>query len=413
MNQLLSVPTKPSPQPMADPNPSASSPPEHTADGSPSGHDGRPSARGRRWLLLLGILCALTAAGLSIGVSDPFAKGTGGRRAVETGTYSTALGRVTRGDLSSQTSVSATRGYAGDYKVVNEARGTGGGPGIFTALPAVGQVIRQGHVLYDLDGRPVVLLYGRTPAYRTLSAGMAGADVAELNADLVRLGYATEGQLDPSSNYFSPQTSYALQRLQAKLGLSQTGTLALGEASFLPGAARITAVFGTLGGPADPGQVVISATSTTRQVSIALAAAQQSEVAVGDRVRITLPNNRTTRGVISSLGTVAKAPPPGSSEGEATVTVLVAPSHPKATGRWDRAPVNVTITSATVHDALAVPVDALLANAAGGYSVEVLDTDGTHRLLAVNLGIFDDAAGLVQVTGPGLREGQRIVVPST
>jgi hypothetical protein len=31
----------------------------------------------------------------------------------------------------------------------------------------------------------------------------------------------------------------------------------------------------------------------------------------------------------------------------------------------------------------------------------------------VRLGLFDDAAGLVQVTGPGLAAGQRIVVPAS
>ena len=64
----------------------------------------------------------------------------------------------------------------------------------------------------------------------------------------------------------------------------------------MPAAARVTSVSATLGAPAQPGQPVLSATSTTRQVSIAFDAAQQSEVAVGDKVTITLPNNQTTAG---------------------------------------------------------------------------------------------------------------------
>ena len=78
------------------------------------------------------------------------------------------------------------------YSVINQARGT------YTKLPAVGQVISQGQVLYRVNDSPVVLLYGSTPAYRTLSAGASGPDVAELNADLVALGYATSAQLIPS-----------------------------------------------------------------------------------------------------------------------------------------------------------------------------------------------------------------------
>ena len=91
---------------------------------------------------------------------------------------------MARQDLSSQTQVSATLGYAGSYSVVNQAQGT------VTSLPAVGQVVTQGQVLYQVSGAPVVLLYGSTPAYRALSEGMTGADVDELNADLVALGYA-------------------------------------------------------------------------------------------------------------------------------------------------------------------------------------------------------------------------------
>jgi hypothetical protein len=38
--------------------------------------------------------------------------------------------------------------------------------------------------------------------------------------------------------------------------------------------------------------------------------------------------------------------------------------------------------------------------------------DGGRRLVPVELGLFDDATGLVQVTGE-LRAGQKIVVPAS
>jgi hypothetical protein len=60
-----------------------------------------------------------------------------------------------------------------------------------------------------------------------------------------------------------------------------------------------------------------------------------------------------------------------------------------------------------------VPVDALLALAGGGYAIEVVGPGGVHHLVAVSTGLFDDADGLVQVTGNGLAAGQRIVVPGT
>src|SRR5262249_61167107 len=112
--------------------------------------------------------------------------------------------------LQPRTNGPATLGYAGSYNV------TGHGGGTITWLPAAGQVIRQGQVLYRVNnGTPVFLLYGQVPAWRALSEGMHGADVQQLNRALVALGYATRSVLDPRSDYFSAETAYALQQLQA------------------------------------------------------------------------------------------------------------------------------------------------------------------------------------------------------
>ena len=73
----------------------------------------------------------------------------------------------------------------------------------------------------------------------------------------------------------------------------------------------------------------------------------------------------------------------------------------------------VGITTARVRGALVVPVTALLAQSGGGYAVEVVGAAGRNHLVPVSLGMFDDADGLVQVTGSGLTAGQRVVVAST
>ena len=73
----------------------------------------------------------------------------------------------------------------------------------------------------------------------------------------------------------------------------------------------------------------------------------------------------------------------------------------------------MTITTASVSNALVVPVNALVALSGGGYSVEVVGTNGVHHLVSVSLGLFDDADGLVQVTGSGLAAGQHVVVPGS
>ena len=52
-----------------------------------------------------------------------------------------------------------------------------------------------------------------------------------------------------------------------------------------------------------------------------------------------------------------------------TIPVTVKLTDPEAARSLDQAPVTVNITTATVDDALAVPVTALLARSPGGYGV--------------------------------------------
>jgi HlyD family secretion protein len=360
------------------------------------------------------VVAAVVVAGSVVGILRPFS----GRRATGSGATDnaspTSLATVVSRSLSSQTNVNATLGYAEAYTVDSQAKGT------LTALPTAGQVVQQGQVLYGVDGNPVVLLFGSTPAWRDLSQGSSGPDVVQLNNDLLALGHASTAQITPGSNSFTSATAAGVEQLQAALGASQTGTLTLGQLVFLPTAARITALSANLGGQIAAGRSVLQATSTARQITVALDAAQQSEVKVGDQVTLTLPNNQTTPGVVSSVGTVATTPPStsgstnsGASTNPPTVTVEVNPADPTATGTWDQAPVQVAITTATVNNALVVPVNSLLALAGGGYAVEVVSRNDTRHLVTVSLGIFDDAAGLVQVSSPGLAAGQRIVVPTS
>jgi hypothetical protein len=58
-------------------------------------------------------------------------------------------------------------------------------------------------------------------------------------------------------------------------------------------------------------------------------------------------------------------------------------------------------------------VNALLALAGSGYAVEQVAADDTHHMVAVTVGLFDDAQGLVQIEGGGVHVGMNVVVPST
>jgi hypothetical protein len=374
-----------------------------------------PTHRPRRRRLLV-IVIVVVLAGVAYGVAaKPFSASVVPARGVADNADATSTVTVTQRDLSQQTQVSATLGYAGSYTVVNQAQGT------VTWLPALGQVVSEGQPVYDVDGSPVVLLYGATPAYRTLAEGasatdVTGADVRDLNYDLIALGYVTGAELGSEANDFGYWTKVGVEKLQATLGVAQNGILALGQYVFLPSASRITAL-GTntvIGGQAQPGSEILSATSTGRIVTIALDAGQQAEVAVGDAVTITLPDSQTTPGTVTSVGTVATtSSAAGGGSSPPTITVLVTPTDPATTGNLDQAPVEVSITTASVHHVMVVPVDALLALTTGGYGLEVVSPSGVHSLEPVTLGLFDDADGLVQVTGAGVTAGQRVVIPAT
>jgi Putative peptidoglycan binding domain len=375
---------------------------------------GRRRRHPARWALATVVVLAVAA--VAVDRTHPggvdFAHPLGRRDGTSTAagnTATTTTAKVTRGTLSSRTSVAGLLGYAGDYAVLAQGHGT------ITGLPAVGQVIRQGQVLCRVDGQPAVLLYGSTPAYRSLAEGteasdVTGQDVQQLNRDLVALGYANSSDLDPSSDEFSWATKAAIKELQDDLGVEQTGRFDLGQVVFLPSAARVTSLPATIGSPA--AGTILKATSTTRQVTVNLDAAQQSQIKAGDTVTITLPNGRTTPGRVTSVGKVATTPATGS-DSSPTVEVDIAPTDAAATGSLDQAPVEVAIITDTVRNALVVPINALLALAGGGYAVEVVGGDGLHQPVPVSPGLFDDAAGLVQVTGTGLAAGQRVVVPAS
>jgi multidrug efflux pump subunit AcrA (membrane-fusion protein) len=338
-----------------------------------------------------GVLSAWRAGAFSTAASS----GTG------PGAPPPATQAVVREDLSATTPVTATLGYAGSYTVAGQGGGT------LTWLPSPGQVIRQGQVLYKTGpGRPAVLLYGSGPAWRALDAGMTGQDVSQLNHDLVALGDADGADISALGwDYFSWETAAGVQRMESALGVSSPpGSLPLGSAVFEPEALRVARVTGSLGAPASG--PVLAATSGRHVVMIQLSTAQEPEVAAGDAVTVTLPDGASTPGTVSAVGTVASG-----TAGNATIPVTVALTRPSAAGTLDQAPVTVNITTASVKHALAVPVTALLAQASGGYVVEVAGPGSTRRWVPVTPGIFDDADGLVQVTG-ALAPGQRVVVPA-
>jgi hypothetical protein len=348
------------------------------------------------WILAGAVLLAVAVIG-GAGVLSGGEQTTAAAHAASVNTATVQKGRLSAAVSQDGTLTYRARSDGSPFSAINQARGT------YTELPEAGDRVDCGEVLYRVDDQPVLLLCGRVPAFRALHVGDAGQDVRQLNRSLHVRG---------DGDAFTTRTETALEALQRRTGADATGSLALGDAVFLPEAVRIAKVTGQLGGPARPGAQAVSATSGTLHVQVDLDPSEQGQVERGDRVQITLPGNRTVTGRVVGFGRTAQAPA-GQDGGaaDATIPTYIGLDDPSRARGLDRAPVQVQITTKGVDDALSVPVTALVGKAGGGFGVEVVRAGERRELVAVVPGLFDTADGRVQVEGD-LRAGDRVLVPS-
>ncbi|MFC6016168.1 peptidoglycan-binding protein [Plantactinospora solaniradicis] len=319
---------------------------------------------------------------------------------------STGTADVRRMDIAERQTVTGTLGHRGTYTIIAP------GPGVLTRMPAVGQVVSRGGTAYEVDGEPVVLMYGGRPSWRTLELGMTnGADVRQLETNLKELGHGDGLTVDTR---FSLATYSAVRRWQRAANLAVTGDVPLGQIVFMPAAVRIGSHDLQVGTQVQPGATVAHGTSNEPAVTIQLSPQQLPSAKVGDSVRVTLPDGKTQAGAITNIGAVTTAA--GGSEdstgteSESTVPVTVKVNG-AVTGFLDQAQVQVAITVELHPKVLAVPITALNALPGGGYEVILVEGSATRRV-PVETGLFDEAIGMAEVSGPGLAEGQKVQVPS-
>lgn len=342
----------------------------------------------------------IAAAGIALAAAGFAARGMwpgGARPASASSAVPVAVAKVVRTNVSQRQVVPGTLGYRGTFSVIDES-----GPGIVTWLPPAGGVVRRGQPLFRIAGQPVTLLYGPVPAWRAFGPGMtSGPDVRELQRNLAALGFDP----GPADGEYGWSTVGAVERWQRAHGMLVTGTLPLGQVTFLPGPLRVTTT-APLGTPAATGTTVVSGTSDAPVVSVSLAVGGPA-VSRGDAVLVTLPDGTTTiQGTVADVGRVA-AVSSSASGAPATIPVTIAIAGAGVAAGLDLAPVQVEITQQRDRDVLAVPVTALLA-LPDGYAVRA--SGPAHRLIPVTTGVFDDATGLVEVSGPGLAAGLSVEV---
>ena len=300
-----------------------------------------------------------------------------------------ATAAVVRTNLVTTTLTGGTLGYAPTRPMVNLVTG------IYTWLPRPGTRVRAGGVLYRVDDTPVVLMAGAVPAWRPFGIGMTdGPDVRQLQAGLIA-GHFAGGLFTTPTGHYDLATADAVERWQTARGLTVTGSIPLGQVVFLPTAILAGAMNVAAGEAASAGQRPYQVTTSQRTVTVPLNPTLPP-AAVGEAVSIVLPSQATVPGTITAVSALS------STSGQLTVT----PSG--ATGMGTNVQVQVSLAVQSARGVLAVPVSALLALAGGGYGLEVVTPSGAHRLTGVTAGLF--ASGQVQVSGPGIAAGTKVVV---
>lgn len=276
---------------------------------------------------------------------------------------------------------------------------------VVTNMPArLGARVWPGHVIAEIDGRPIVLLRGALPAYRDLHDGDCGPDVAQLQTALNRLGYLDD---DPSGS-FGLGTADALDLLYEHVGYSAptwrpptrkhvkssppTPYLPMREVSYIPAAsALVVSVAARTGSQVAAGQVVLRLAVGKPYVTSVLSAQQATRTSTGIRARIALANT-IMAGVVARISSIPAYATPGKGLPEYPVVVTSArPLPQRLIGSAVRLTLLMPVTGGPV---LTVPLTAVFSH---GLSVFVVLVAPNGRRTQVRVTAGPAAGGFVAV----------------
>ncbi|MFI6283772.1 peptidoglycan-binding protein [Streptomyces sp. NPDC051018] len=378
--------------------------PDAAPQGPGDGEKGRAprTRRRRRRGRKVAVALAVLAAGGAVTVATLGLGGDGGSS--EGGSASELppnTARVTKQTLEDTHDADGQLGYGPSTEATGRLTGT------LTGLPESGDRIGRGKPLYEVDNKPVTLMYGSLPAYRELKQGVEGPDVKQLERNLSALGYSGF----TVDEEFTETTASAVKEWQEDLGLDETGAVELGRVVFESGEVRIDALDADVGGALTMGGKVLTYTGTAKAVTLELEVADRQLAKEGATVGVTLPDDTVISGRVDDVSTIYQAASGQEEEASTVIEVVVGlkdKKAQKAAESYALASVTVNFTAETRKDVLTVPVSALLALAEGGFGLEVV-SGGRTSYVPVTTGLFAD--GRVEVSGAGITEGTTVGIP--
>ena len=317
------------------------------------------------------------------------------------------------------------------------AGGGSAGPVYVSRLDvAAGRTISNGEKLAEIDGEPLFALSGRVPAWRDMTPGESGPDVAELQKSLASLGYYTGGD---TAGFFGPATQDAVSLYYEHLGYTApaTGGMPMTDVIFLPSLpAKVIAVNGAQG--QQPGQPFLElAARGSLALTGELPPAYAGQVKTGLKVQIfdEVTGIHAT-GTVADVGTATTITPVGAivhvgggstsvgsagptgagstgagsagtsgsgSSGSGTnpggtpfIPLTVNPSKPLPAALNGENVLVTVETGRTEGPVLTVPVAAIVTTGSGTSYVTVVGADSKQTQVPVTPGISEN--GYVQVT---------------
>ena len=326
---------------------------------------------------------------------------------------------------------------------------------IVTKAATPGRLLKEGDLLMEINGRPVIVLTGDVPMYRTLTEGATGDDVRQLRAAMRRLvpaarvgasGPLSGGVLDALASWYREQgyelpgrraTQRAEQRRlekavetaegpargAARLKLAEfrkanAARVHSGEIMFLSRLPARVATVSARAGAVAAGDIA-TVVEPALVVDGTVAAEDAKLLERGQPATLVSSSGKTYRATVTAVGasiTDRAAPPKKDTDDKGADTPVGVPirlSPAKGVKLTELAGQSVR-TEITVGDTdravLAVPVAAVFTRADGQAHVTVDGGAAGIRDVPVTPGLT--AEGYVQITpdGVALRAGERVVV---
>ncbi|MBN4927025.1 hypothetical protein IEU95_09285 [Hoyosella rhizosphaerae] len=338
---------------------------------------------------------------------------------------------VERRALVNQVVARADASFEGAIDVLIEPGEAGAKAVVTGQVPEAGDQLNEGAAVLEVVGRPVIALEGELPMYRTLSPGMRGPDVLQLEQALSRLGlnpgyidnvytgdtaravagmyqrigYAAppmspdiEAELDAARQAVREaermeDAGDVLDEARARLGeaQAQAGTpLPISEVQYFPTLPRRVDDVKVRRGDVLESAPVMTASGADMVLTARINDVSGELIAEGDEAIFDLPRGGTATGTVTDVRDA-------SGSGGYEVSIEPGELTPEQVDALRGSNVRVTIpVASTEGEVLVVPLAALTAGPGGESRIELQDDDGVTTLVRVNVGL--SAQGFAEVT---------------